>query len=127
MGELFDIIMYILFAAGIVMTFSAWLSDIRLGDKKFLWYYYLPAAVLSYGFGLLAPHVFVLWLYEITVGSAAMAGLIIIGYPLVIAGAALSFYFIFFRKVHFSRLFYWGLLLTCLFGLSFVTLKLCGI
>lgn len=127
MGELFDIIMYILFAAGIVMTFSAWLSDIKLGEKKFVWYYYIPAAVLALGLGLLAPHLFILWLYEISVGSAAISWVIVIGYPLAIIGTLLAFYFIHFRKEHFSRLFYWGLVLTCLLGLSFIIIKLSGI
>ena len=127
MGELFDIIMYILFAAGIVMTFSAWLSDIKLGEKNFVWYYYIPAAVLALALGLLAPHLFVLWLYEISAGSVVLSWVIVIGYPLVITGTVLTFYFIHFRKEHFSRLFYWGLVLTCLPGLSFVIIRLSGI
>ena len=88
-----------LFAAGIVMTFSAWLSDIKLGEKNFVWYYYIPAAVLALALGLLAPHLFVLWLYEISAGSVVLSWVIVIGYPLVITGTVLTFYFIHFRKV----------------------------
>lgn len=124
MAHLFDIIMYILAATGVIMSFSAWLSDIRLGEKKFVWYHYIPSAAAALGFGLIAPHVFVWWLYEASVGSLVMSWLIIICYPLLIAAAELGLFFAFFRKEHFSGLFYWSLSLTCLFGLSFVILKL---
>ena len=126
MGSLFDIIMYILFFAGLIMSLSAWLSDIRFGNKGFVWYYYIPAAVLSLAFGLAAPHIFVWWLYEISVGSSAMGWVIIICFPLLVLGSLLGLFFAFFRKEKFSSLFFWSLALTCLFGLSFVILSLSG-
>ncbi len=126
MGNFFEIVMYILFAAGVIMSFSTWLSDIKLGEKKFKWYFYIPAAVVNTVLGVLAPHVFVWWLSQVSSGSGALAVLIITGYPLIILASELGMFFVFFRKRHFSALFYWSISLTCLFGLSFILWQFFG-
>lgn len=113
------IIMYILTGLGILMTVSFFISEIKLDEKKFRWYYYLPSAVLNIAYGMAAPHLFILWLYMLSVGNLLMTVLIPLILLLAAAGSNSAFFIFFMRRDDFSGTFYWSFSLTSLFVISY--------
>ena len=124
MNEFLRIIMYIMTALGVLMTVAFFISDIRLSDNRFRWYYYLPSAALNIIIGLATPHLFILWLYMLSEGNMLMTVLIPLMILLAAAGCNFVFYFAFFRRNDFSAPFYWSLSLTSLIVISYWIYKL---
>lgn len=124
MQSLFSVFFYVLTGIGILSSLLCWLSDIRLDGKRFVWYYYLPCSSVNTLLGTLSPHIFVLWICSISGKGNVWAGLGVLLYGIAILGNNLIFFFLFFRKEHFSRSFYWSLGMTGLFVLSYWLIRL---
>ena len=117
MEPFLSILLYILTAVGVLMTFSFWLSDIRLNRRRFRWYYYLPAALLCAVWGTLFPVVFSAWLYAVS-ENTVLSVLWPVVYLLLILGSIFGGFGLFCQRDDFSKPFYFSLCLCTLVVLS---------
>ena len=107
MEQFLNIIMYILTGAGILMTICFYFSDIHLDDKRFVWYYYIPAAVINLVIGMAAPGVLVLCLFLSAAADAGWAAILIAAaFLLCAAGNHIAHWIILRKKDDFSGYFF---------------------
>lgn len=113
------IFFYVLTAVGLMTTVAVYFYDIHFDEKKFVWYHYIPCAVINTALGTVFPLVVSALFVSLVGETPVWIVLMITGWFLALFANNIVFFVVFFRKKDFSRLFYLCLSLTSLFIFSY--------
>ena len=124
MEIILHIFFYALTAVGVLTTVVVFFNDIHFDEKKFVWYHYIPCAVINVILGTLSPLVWSAFWVSLVGGAEVWIVLLMIGWAAAILANNLIFFIIFFRKDDFGRMFYMCLSLTSLFVISYWLIRI---
>lgn len=124
METIIHVFFWIMTGVSILSTVTVFLTDILWEQRRFVWYHYVPCAVVNAVLGTLSPLLLERWFLMLPYGADAPTVLLIIGYFLLLVGNNAGFYIAFFRKESFARLFYLSASMTALFVVSYWLIRL---
>lgn len=124
MDNIINIFFYVLTGVGVLTTVVVFFNDIRFDEKKFVWYYYVPCAVINIVLGALSPLVFSAWLMYMITGSDGIAVFWVVLWALVVLANNIVYFVVFFKKKNFGKVFYISLSLTSLFIISYWMIRI---
>ena len=120
MEQFLNIIMYIMTAAGVLMTVCFFFSDIHFDDKRFVWYFYIPAAVINVILGTAAPGLLALCLFLTAAAEAGWAAILIAAaFLLCVAGNHIVHWIILHNNDDFSVPFFASLSMVSFFVIPY--------
>lgn len=126
--EIINLIFYIATGISVLACIFIWLGEIKLSEHRFIWYYYIPSAVINAGLGGIAPYLYLNGLLSISIGEAVSVYIFfIILHIVALIGSNITFMLLFRDKDNFSSSFYWCLSMTALFIIPYWIIKLFGI
>lgn len=125
MEQLFNLIFYIATGLSVLTIVCVWLGEVRLNNRRFVWYFYIPHALINTVLGVLAPTVLWNGILSLVLGSAGFWPVIwIILWAAGLVANNLVFILLFHNNDDFSPSLYWCTGLTGLFILSFWLLQI---
>ncbi len=124
MENIINIFFYVLTAVGILTTVVVYFNDIRFDEKKFVWYYYIPCAVINTALGTLSPLVFSALITSLVLGGNDGNVALAVGWAAAVLANNIVFFAVFFKKKNFGRMFFVCLSLTSLFIFSYWLIRI---
>lgn len=124
MEQLLNLIFYIATGLSVLTIVCIWLGEVKLNGRRFIWYFYIPHALINTVLGVFAPTVLWRGVLDLAIGGGFLPVLWIILWTAALIGNNLVFILLFHHKDDFSATLYWCTGLTGLFILSFWLLQI---
>lgn len=128
MEGIINLIFYIATGTSVLACIFIWLGEIKLSGNCFIWYYYIPSAVVNAALGAAAPYLYLNGLLNISIGEASLLYIFLIVLHIAfLIGSNITFLLLFRDKDAFNSTFFWCLSMSALFVVPFWIVKLFGI